>query len=76
MVEAQGLAQVSDEGEIGAVVARVLDAHPDEVMRYHAGEEKLAKFLMGAIMRELRGKGDPAVVQRLLDQGLAARREA
>jgi len=74
LVAAQGLAQVSDEGAIGAVVARVLDAHPDEVARYHAGEEKVAKFLMGAAMRELRGKGDPAVVQRLLSEGLAARR--
>ena len=74
LVEAQGLAQISDEGAIGAVVARVLDAHPNEVARYHAGEEKVAKFLMGAAMRALRGQGDPAVVQRVLGEELAARR--
>lgn len=74
LVEVQGLAQVSDESAVSAVVAQVLDEHPDEVARYHAGEEKVAKFLMGMAMRALRGQGDPAVVQRVLGEELAARR--
>ncbi len=74
LVEAEGLAQVSDEGAIGAVIEQVLVDHPDEVTRYLAGEEKLLQFLMGAAMRALRGQGDPAVVRRLLAERLAARR--
>jgi len=52
----------------------VLDAHPDEVAACLAGQEKLVRFLMGQVMRELRGKGQPQTVQALLDEALAARR--
>ena len=74
LVEAQGLAQVSDEAVLGEVVARVLEANPAEVARYLAGEEKLLKFLMGLVMREMRGKADAQVVARLLSEQLEARR--
>ncbi|GAB4572690.1 MAG: Asp-tRNA(Asn)/Glu-tRNA(Gln) amidotransferase subunit GatB [Anaerolineae bacterium] len=74
IVESRGLAQVTDEAPIRAAIDRVLDAHPDEVAAYLAGQEKLAKFLMGQVMRELRGKGQPQLVQALLDEALAARR--
>lgn len=76
LVEAHGLAQVSDERTLGAAVEQVLAEHPDEVARYRAGEEKLIKFLMGAAMRALRGQGDPAAIQRLLAERLAAPQEA
>ncbi len=74
IVAARGLAQVSDEGPIRDAIQRVLAAHPDEVAGYLAGQDKLAKFLMGQVMRELRGKGQPQVVQALLDEALAALR--
>jgi Asp-tRNA(Asn)/Glu-tRNA(Gln) amidotransferase B subunit len=74
LVKERGLAQVSDEAVLGDTVVGVIEAHPDEVARYLAGEEKLAKFLMGMVMRELRGKGDAAVVQRLLTEHLEQRR--
>jgi aspartyl-tRNA(Asn)/glutamyl-tRNA(Gln) amidotransferase subunit B len=74
LVEQHGLVQVSDEGVIGQAVAAVLDEHPDEVNRYLAGEEKLLKFLMGMVMRALRGKGDAQAVQRQLAEQLDARR--
>jgi len=75
LVEQRGLAQVSDESVIGEAVAAVLAEHPDEVARYLAGEEKLVKFLMGMVMRALKGQGDAQVVQRLLNEGLEARRQ-
>ena len=75
IVESRGLAQVTDEDALRAVVEKVLDAHPDHVADYLGGKEKIAKFLMGQVMRELRGKGQPQTVQRLLDEALAARRQ-
>ena len=75
LVEKRGLAQVSDESVLGDVVATVLDEHTDSVARYQAGEEKVQKFLMGMVMRELKGKGDARVITRLLSEQLAARRE-
>ncbi len=74
IVAAHGLAQITDEAPIRATIEQVLDAHPAEVAAYLAGQEKLAKFLMGQVMRALRGKGQPQVVQALLDEALAARR--
>jgi aspartyl-tRNA(Asn)/glutamyl-tRNA(Gln) amidotransferase subunit B len=74
LVEERGLAQVSDESILIAAVTAVLDAQPDEVARYLAGEEKVLKFLMGQVMKAMRGKGDAPVVQRLLAEQLEARR--
>lgn len=74
LVEERGLAQVSDENVLGAAVATVLDEYPDEVTRYLAGEDKLLKFLMGMVMRAMRGKADAQLVQQLLREQLDARR--
>jgi aspartyl-tRNA(Asn)/glutamyl-tRNA(Gln) amidotransferase subunit B len=74
LVKEKGLAQVSDESVLIEAVAAVLDEHPDEVARYLAGEEKLVKFLMGMVMRSLRGRGDAQAVQRLLVEQLETRR--
>jgi aspartyl-tRNA(Asn)/glutamyl-tRNA(Gln) amidotransferase subunit B len=75
VVEERGLAQVSDEGEIGVVVDEVLDANPDAVAEYRAGDEKVQKkkrgFLFGQVMQKTDRKADPATVNRLLDEKLA-----
>jgi aspartyl-tRNA(Asn)/glutamyl-tRNA(Gln) amidotransferase subunit B len=70
IVEARGLGQVSDEAEIEAVVDRVLAASPAEVERYRAGNAKLMGFFVGQVMRETKGKGNPAVVNALLRRKL------
>jgi aspartyl-tRNA(Asn)/glutamyl-tRNA(Gln) amidotransferase subunit B len=74
LVREQGLAQVSDESALISAIAAVLDKHPGEVARYLAGEEKLIKFLIGLVMRSLKGRGDAQAVQRLLIEQLEARR--
>ncbi|MGH2725635.1 MAG: Asp-tRNA(Asn)/Glu-tRNA(Gln) amidotransferase subunit GatB [Actinomycetota bacterium] len=70
MVAERGLAQVSDEGPIGAAIADVLAANATEVERFRAGEEKVVGFLMGQAMKALKGQGKPDVVQRLLREAL------
>jgi aspartyl-tRNA(Asn)/glutamyl-tRNA(Gln) amidotransferase subunit B len=74
LVQKQGLAQVSDESVLVEAVMAVLDDHPDEVARYLGGEEKVVKFLMGMVMRSLKGRGDAQAVQRLLNEQLETRR--
>jgi len=74
IVAARGLAQVSDEGALAAAVQAVLDAHPAEVDRYRTGEDKdrkkLRGFFMGKVMAETKGRGNPQVLNRLLDAAL------
>jgi aspartyl-tRNA(Asn)/glutamyl-tRNA(Gln) amidotransferase subunit B len=76
IVAAQGLAQVSDEGAIGAVIDEVLAANGQVVDEWRAGDDKVRKakrgFLMGAVMKALKGQGNPAVANRLLDERLGA----
>ncbi len=70
VVRARGLAQVSDAGAIEAAVDQVLAASAGEVERYRAGNKKLLGFFVGQVMKAMKGKGNPAVVNALLKQKL------
>ncbi len=67
---ARDLVQVSDAGVIAEAVDAVLEANPDAVERYRAGEAKIVGFLVGQVMRHTEGKADPKVVNRLLSDRL------
>src|SRR5512133_2172579 len=70
VVQAKGLAQVSDESAIEAAVDRVLAASAGEVERYRGGNQKLMGFFVGQVMKETKGKANPAVVNALLKRKL------
>ncbi len=71
VVRELGLAQVSDADALAAVVSAALARYPAEVARCRGGEEKVFNWLLGQVMRETRGKGNPAVVRELLEKALA-----
>ena len=71
IVEARGMKQVSDTGAIEAVVDAVIAAHPDEVARYKDGNQKLIGFFVGQCMKEMRGQGNPKLINQLLAKKLA-----
>jgi len=66
IVEAKGLAQVSDTGAIETAIAAVLVAHTGEVEKYRAGKKQVFGFLVGQVMKTMQGKANPAVVNNLL----------
>lgn len=66
LVKERGLMQVSDTGAIDAAVQKVLDANPAEVEAYKGGKKKLISFFVGQVMREMRGKANPAMVNEAL----------
>jgi Asp-tRNA(Asn)/Glu-tRNA(Gln) amidotransferase B subunit len=74
IVAAKGFAQVSDEGAIGAVIDQVLADNADIVAEWRAGDENVRKkkrgALIGPVMKALKGQGNPAVVNRILDERL------
>jgi aspartyl-tRNA(Asn)/glutamyl-tRNA(Gln) amidotransferase subunit B len=74
IVEAKGLAQVSNEGELAAVVDRVLADNASVVAEYRAGDDGARKkkrgFLMGKLQAELEGQGNAQVLSKLLDDRL------
>jgi aspartyl-tRNA(Asn)/glutamyl-tRNA(Gln) amidotransferase subunit B len=75
IVEAQGLAQISDSSAIEAIVTKVLDANAAEVEKYLAGKESVLGFLVGQVMKESRGKAKPATVQEIMQRQLAERKK-
>ena len=66
IVEAKGLRQVSDTGELEAIVLQVLRDNPDAVADLKSGRKKAQGFLMGQVMRATRGQANPQVVARLI----------
>ncbi len=66
IVEARGLAQISDPALISQKVDQIISENGDMVERYLAGNDKVLNALFGKIMGEMRGKGDPAIVRRSL----------
>jgi aspartyl-tRNA(Asn)/glutamyl-tRNA(Gln) amidotransferase subunit B len=75
IVEAQGLAQISDTSAIEAIVSKVLDANSAEVEKYLGGKETVLGFLVGQVMKESRGKANPATVQEIMKRQLAERKK-
>jgi aspartyl-tRNA(Asn)/glutamyl-tRNA(Gln) amidotransferase subunit B len=71
IVEAEGLAQVSDAGAVGRFVDEVLAANADAVASFRAGKENALKFLVGAVMKASRGKANPVLVESVLREKLA-----
>ncbi|BFH65261.1 Asp-tRNA(Asn)/Glu-tRNA(Gln) amidotransferase subunit GatB [Paenibacillus azoreducens] len=70
IVEEKGLVQISDEGAIKSIVEQVVEANPQSVEDYRAGKQKAIGFLVGQVMKESRGKANPAIVNKLLEEVL------
>jgi aspartyl-tRNA(Asn)/glutamyl-tRNA(Gln) amidotransferase subunit B len=72
IVAEKGLVQISDAGEISAIVDRILAANAGQVEAYRSGKTKIFGFFVGQVMKETRGKANPQVVNDLLRQKLDA----
>lgn len=70
IVEARGMKQVSDTGAIEAIVDAIIAANPDEVANYRSGKTGLIGWFVGQVMREMRGQGNPQVVNDVLREKL------
>lgn len=67
-VEEKGLKVVDDEGQLREVIQGIIDANPQSVEDYHNGKEKAMGFLVGQTMRAMKGKADPALVNRIVKE--------
>lgn len=68
IVEKQGLAQIADSGELEAMVEKILEANPEAASDLRNGKDQALKFLMGQVMKESRGKANPAMATELIRQ--------
>jgi aspartyl-tRNA(Asn)/glutamyl-tRNA(Gln) amidotransferase subunit B len=70
IIEDKGLKQISDEKELGRLVEELLAANQPQVKQYREGKTKVIGFFVGQMMKQTRGTGDPAVINRLLKEKL------
>jgi len=66
VVQEKGLAQISDASTLEGIVAQVIAANPTIVADYRKGKQKAFNALVGAVMRQTRGKASPQGVQAIL----------
>ena len=67
-VEEKGLKTVNDEGALRETVQKILAENPQSVEDYHNGKEKAIGFLVGQTMKAMKGKADPASVNKILKE--------
>jgi aspartyl-tRNA(Asn)/glutamyl-tRNA(Gln) amidotransferase subunit B len=72
LVEAEGLAQVSDRGALETAVREVVAKNPDQVAQFKAGKDKVLGFFVGQVMKATGGKANAQLVQELLRAALQA----
>jgi aspartyl-tRNA(Asn)/glutamyl-tRNA(Gln) amidotransferase subunit B len=70
IVEREGLAQISDSDELEAIVAAAVDASPDAAEQVRGGNQKAIGAIVGAVMKETKGRADGGEVNRLIKQKL------
>jgi aspartyl-tRNA(Asn)/glutamyl-tRNA(Gln) amidotransferase subunit B len=66
IVEAQGLAVVSDDGALIAAIDEALSAQPDVLEKIKDGKVQAAGAVIGAVMKAMQGKADAARVRELV----------
>ncbi len=71
LIKEQGLEQVSDAGELAAVIRTIVDANPEQVAQFRAGKEKVLGFFVGQIMKATQGRANPQQVNSLLREALS-----
>jgi aspartyl-tRNA(Asn)/glutamyl-tRNA(Gln) amidotransferase subunit B len=66
IVEREGLAQISDSGELESIVAAAVEANPKAAEQIRAGNEKAIGAIVGTVMKETKGRADGGEVNRLI----------
>jgi aspartyl-tRNA(Asn)/glutamyl-tRNA(Gln) amidotransferase subunit B len=66
IAEAQGFLQKNDEGELKAIMQKIVDENPKVVADYKAGKEAALMFFVGQGMKATRGAGNPELLKSIV----------
>lgn len=72
IIEKLGLTQISDEGDLRKAVSEILNANQSQVEEFRQGKTKVRQFFFGEVMKATKGKANPQVINRLLDELLSS----
>jgi aspartyl-tRNA(Asn)/glutamyl-tRNA(Gln) amidotransferase subunit B len=71
IVNARGLVQIADEGELARIVRDVLAENPGPVADFKAGKPQAIGFLVGQVMKATQGKANPKAANKLIREALS-----
>ena len=73
-IEEKGLKIVEDTGLLKSTVTRILDENPEPLTQLLEGKDKVMGYFVGLIMKELKGKANPAGVREALADEISKRK--
>ena len=73
VVEEKGLVQLSNPEQLLPIINTILDNNEQSITDFKNGKDRAVGFLVGQVMKETRGKANPGVVNKLLQEELAKR---
>jgi len=71
IIKDKGLQQMSDAGELEAIIYQIVEQSPDQVAQYRSGKDKVFGYFVGKVMKETMGKANPKQVNEILKQKLS-----
>lgn len=71
IVKEKNLAQVSDEGELMAIVAEIVAANPEQADDFRNGKTKIMGFFVGQLMKRTKGQANPKMANDLFVKALS-----
>jgi aspartyl-tRNA(Asn)/glutamyl-tRNA(Gln) amidotransferase subunit B len=70
IVKEKGLVQMSDAGELQAIIQEIIAANPGQVQQFREGKTKVIGFFVGQLMKRTKGKANPQLANKLFQQEL------
>ena len=68
IIKSKNIKQVSDAGVLKKEAQKILEKHPKEVQDYKNGKDKLMGFFVGQVMKEMKGKANPKILNEILNK--------
>ncbi|HIJ78418.1 MAG: Asp-tRNA(Asn)/Glu-tRNA(Gln) amidotransferase subunit GatB [Desulfobulbaceae bacterium] len=70
VVKEKNLVQMSDEGELVAIVQEIIAANPEQAQQFREGKGKVMGFFVGQLMQKTKGKANPQLANQLFAKEL------
>ncbi|VAW33864.1 Aspartyl-tRNA(Asn) amidotransferase subunit B @ Glutamyl-tRNA(Gln) amidotransferase subunit B [hydrothermal vent metagenome] len=68
IISTQGLAQVSDSSELEKIITNITNNNPSQFSEYKQGNMKMFNFFVGQVMKQTKGRANPAQVKAILEK--------
>ena len=70
IAESRGLTQLNDKDFLGKAVSKVIGDNEQAVQDFVGGKDTAIKYLLGQVMKETRGRANPAIINNMLLENL------